>query len=312
MTNKQESRLSMYQAVADFLLKNSETTNPLPNFASLFALLQQNIASLLLVVKDQTSNRSGIAENKKEQRADVELRTITLSGKLVAYATVENNKELLALIRLTKSELSTCADNVLVSHAVKVCDAAEAQLPNLAAYMVTAAEITGLRDTCTAYLLKMPQPMENRRDGKQTTLSLTVLMKDTDALLLKLDAIMLIIRFSNSGFYDRYKNSRSVINTASRSWALKGTVTDSLTSQGLAGVTLTIEPVNGTAGKSKGGSELSKNVKITAAKGGFTVKTLENGTYMVTASKEGYAPQTYTAYVTNGELCVVNIALQPL
>lgn len=312
MNSNQESRLSMYQAVADFLLKNSSVTTPLPNFATLFVLLQQNIAQILLILKEQNSDRSGIAVNKREQRADVEMRTLNLSGKMVAYATVENNKELLPLIRFSKSDVSTCADNVLVSHAIKLCDTAEPLLPDVGTFTVTAEEISELRDICVAFLAKMPQPMESRRDLKQTTQALNSLMMETNGLLMKIDAIMLIIRFSNSSFYEHYKNSRSVIKTGSRSLAMKGTMTDAATGLGLAGVTLSIVPGNGSALKSASGPDLSKIVKISAAKGGFNVKTLADGTYIVTAAKEGYVPQSYTAYVNNGELTVVNMALQPL
>jgi len=312
MNNNQDSRLIMYQAVADYLLKNSSITTPLPNFATLFVLLQQNIARILLILKEQNSDRSGISVNKRAQRADLEMRTLNLSGKMVAYATNENNMELLPLIRISKSDVQTCADNALVTHAVKLCYTAEPLLPNLGTYMVVADEISDLRDLCTTFLVKMPQPRESRRDLKQTTKALNSLMMDTNGVLVKIDAIMLIVRFTQSAFYDHYKNSRSVIRIGSRSLALKGTITDAVTGLGLAGVTISIVPGNGSALKSASGAELGKNVKISAAKGGFNVKTLADGTYTITATKEGYAPQSYTAYVNNGELTIVNIALQPL
>jgi hypothetical protein len=68
---------------------------------------------------------------------------------------------------------------------------------------------------------------------------------------------------------------------------------------------------DGTRSKS-GGGDLQKGVKKTASKGRFSIKTLASGTYLVTATKEGYATQTTTLYVNAGELTNITLALQPL
>jgi len=49
--------------------------------------------------------------------------------------------------------------------------------------------------------------------------------------------------------------------------------------------------------------------KITAAKGGIYVKSMPAGNYHITFSKAGYATQTATASVNDGETTTVNIKL---
>ena len=51
-------------------------------------------------------------------------------------------------------------------------------------------------------------------------------------------------------------------------------------------------------------------VKKTADLGGFNIKTLAEGAYNVTISKPGYKDAIVTVYVTNGELSVVDVALE--
>lgn len=312
MNTKDEARLSMYQAVIDFLKKNTEITVPLPQFAVIFLALEQNLGKLLTLGQELGSDRSGVTVTKKEQQADIELRSVNLSGKMVAYATLENNNDLLTLIKLTKSTLRKSKDNELVAHALKLCDAAEAHLGDLATYNVTQDEITALKDLCASFLIMIPKPGENKKDKAEVLQAFKKMLKDTDALLAKLDAIMLIIRFTNTEFYDHYNSSRSIVNTGARKLALQCKVTDANTGKGLAGATVVFEPVNGTAMKTKAGADLVKNVKIASAKGGLNLKTLPTGTYLVTVSKEGFVPQTVTVYVNEGELTSVNVALQPI
>lgn len=47
--------------------------------------------------------------------------------------------------------------------------------------------------------------------------------------------------------------------------------------------------------------------KITAAKGGVNVKSMSAGNYHITFRKAGYADQTVTVSVNDGESTVVNI-----
>ena len=58
-----------------------------------------------------------------------------------------------------------------------------------------------------------------------------------------------------------------------------------------------------------GGSELTKNVKRTSAKGGFQLQTLPAGTYTITATREGYAELTVTVYINDGEMSDVKLEM---
>ena len=312
MNTKDEARLSMYQAVIDFLKKNAGITGPLPQFAVIFLALEQNLGKLIVLGQELSSDRSGVTVTKKDQQADIEVRSVNLSGKMVAYATLENNKDLLTLIKLTKSTLQKSKDNELVAHSLKLCDAAEAHLPDLAGYNVTQDEITALRNLCASFLVIIPKPGESKKDKAEALKAFKNLLKDTDALLAKLDAIMLIIRFTNTDFYDHYTSSRSIVNTGARKLALQCKVTDARSGQGLAAAKVVFEPGNGSAGKAMSGPDLSKVVKIVSAKGGLNLKTLAAGTYLVTVTKEGFVPQTTTVYVNDGELTSVNVLLQPV
>lgn len=312
MNSKDEARLSMYQAVIDYLKKNPTITATLPQYPETLAALELNITNLLKLGQELNSDRSGVAKTKKEQEAEIELKSANLSGKMFAFARLEKNNELLTLININITTLKRSKDNDLVSHALKLCDAADLNLPKLAPYQVTAAEVTELRTVCGAFLTNIPKPNEARKDKKEVRSQFQKLLKETDELLVTMDTIMLIVRYSNAEFYAHYTSSRVIVTTGSRKLAVMCKITHGITGEGVGGAIIAFEPVNGTVMKSKSGADLVKNVKKASAKGGLNLKAMETGTYLVTVSKNGFVTQTSTIFVNEGELTTVNIALQPV
>lgn len=55
--------------------------------------------------------------------------------------------------------------------------------------------------------------------------------------------------------------------------------------------------------------ESIKYLKKSAAKGRFMVKALPVGTYRVSFKKSGYVEQQVTAYINEGDLAVIDVAL---
>lgn len=309
MTRKQASRVEMYHQVAHLLLNNTEITDELPEFEALFVLFRERIDRLWLLYQEQSINMTGVTKHKKGIREDVVQRTITLSGKVMAYATMKEDIELFKRAKLTKSELDTCADDVLLDKAATTCDIAEPLVSKLGVFKVTVEEIAGLRQEYADFKLIMPEPMKNRSNLKAVTAEVRSLMKETNALLYKLDILMQILFYSQHMFYLMYRLTRKVHIRGLRHLAMHGRITDAETGLGIAGVNLCIAKDGATARKSKAKTQPNILIKLTAAQGGYRVKTLKEGTYIVTATKEGYEPQEYTAYINKGELTVVKMGL---
>lgn len=77
---------------------------------------------------------------------------------------------------------------------------------------------------------------------------------------------------------------------------------------GQKGVLLEIAEQAGDAKKAS--SELTKTVKRTSDMGGITAKALNDGTYLITATKPGFVTQTMQVYVSGGEMTKVVIELE--
>jgi len=156
----------------------------------------------------------------------------------------------------------------------------------------------------------MPTPRNGAIGTKLSTEQIAKAFTATDKALDNIDALVEIVRISQPEFYSGYKSARKIIDTAVGSLQVKGFVTDASTGEGLKGATVSFELNNNSNGLLKAKASSSESVKKkTADKGGFNIKTLTEGTYSATVSKNGYADVVTTIAVTNGELAMLNVEL---
>ncbi len=130
-------------------------------------------------------------------------------------------------------------------------------------------------------------------DKKQNTTQLAYFFKAADLSLDNIDTVIEIIRSTQPNFYNGYKSVRKIIETGTGSLAVKGFVTDTASGEPIKGVNLSFMP-DGIGSKAAIAKASGNIVKKTADKGGFNIKTLPQGMYTVTISKNGYANQVET------------------
>ena len=128
---------------------------------------------------------------------------------------------------------------------------------------------------------------------------------DADKLLAKLDALLKIIRYSDPNTYKAYKLARKTIGYGTRTIAVGGKVIDAGTKVGIKGVSVTF--LDG-----EGVSLVPAVVKKTAAKGGFNVKSLDEGIYKLKLTKVGYVEQLINVTVNSDELCNIKVELNKI
>jgi len=297
----QKVKLSMYMVVKDFLNLNKTIVENLPNYSANATVLENNIIQIQAAAELQEFDKTGIADKKKQLRASLIAQAEDFSLKLVAYATNIGNMILLKEVKYSKSELNRAADADLKNMTQCIYDRAHEHIASLDAYSITDGMLTTLLATINSFNEAIPTVREGATTKKLYTTQLENLYKATDDAIDSIDRIVEIVRLSQPDFYTGYQNSRLVINTAGGSVALKGVVADATSLEPLKGVTITITPSNGTEGETI--------VKRTAEKGGFMVKSIPEGTYNVTITKNGYKDQVVTVAVTDGEMSDLNIEL---
>jgi hypothetical protein len=310
MTKTQENKINSLEALISFCDQKAATTANLPEFDQNLADLKGTVAEIKLTGEKQKKGLTGIAADKKQIRT----RLINLGSdsarKLASYATLKNQPALLGTINFTISDFNRFSDVELRDNSQIVYDTAKAILSDLSSYFIDAATQSDLQTAITDFSNSMSAPRVGATEKVQLTKQLVVLFKRAEVAETRMNASVEVIRSSNPDFYNGYQAAGRVINRGKTSLSAKGVVTEAQTSSPIKGVTVTFIPVNGTAKLIQASGNGAGLVKKTAAKGGFYIKSLEDGTYQVLFQKPGYADSTQEVNVTNGELCVVNATLE--
>jgi hypothetical protein len=307
MKTKQENRFSMYLAVVDFCEKNTSVTTTLPNFSINLSKLKTTCEQIHVIVEVQAADLSGTTAGKNDSRENLVVLGADTSRKLVAYATLVKNQKLLKEIKYTESDLRHLPDTTLADVVKLIYDRAQTHLASLASYQITAETQAALLQAIDDYKLALPAPRVEKVSQVQATKQLAALFATGDEALAAMDVVVEIVRLTEPDFYAGYKSVRKIIESGSGKLSVKGLVTEVLTGDAVPGVMVSFWP-DGDMLKTVATGDASL-VKKTAAKGGFNVSSLPAGTYRVTLQKPGYAEQTLTVYVNDGELTTVDVQL---
>ena len=309
MTNKQESRLSMYLTVKEFQANYTTITNALPNYSANSTVFLATIVQINTIAEQQKTSKKGLATGKQAFRNVVVTQAADVARKLTAFAKFTNNATLLAEVALTESKLKQAADTALRDYAQLMYNRAQSNVAALATYNITAATQTAFQTAITNYNNSLGKPGAGRSEGKQVTKQLATLFKTADLALENMDLAVEVVRLNQANFYNGYQAARKMIMTGIGKQILNGLVKDADTAAPMKGVTVTIVPDANTAALAATGKAF-KIVKKTAAKGGFRINNLANGTYQVSLKKAGYTDQLATINVTSGELTRLVVELK--
>ncbi len=311
MNNYQESKLSMYLVVRDYMITNATILNSLPNFSTNQTAFQNAITQIQASGELQNFDKTGIAGSKSQLKQTLVTLAADNSRKLTAYAKFTNNQILLNEVSYSESDLKRRVGTNLKDAAQGIYDRAQPIVASLATYGITAATQTALLNAINAFNTAIPKPRLGITEKKQSTAQLAALFKTADSALGNIDTAVEIVRLTQVVFYDSYKAARKLIMTGGGSVSVKGIVTDASTGEPLKSVTLKFS-TNGTSAKLKATNGNGGLTKKTADKGGFMIRTLAEGTYQVTITKPGYKEQTVTVNVSNGEMSQLEIKLEKI
>ncbi|NTW50701.1 MAG: hypothetical protein HGB19_13420 [Chlorobiales bacterium] len=201
MNSTQESKLSMYLAVKEYLTANAAILTPLPNYSGFFTSFQNSVTAIQTYSEQQQFDKTGIAVNKRQLKQTL----ITLMGdtsrRITAYATFANNQVLLKEIKVSESRLKKLADTALRDAAQGIYDRAQTNLTALATYGITAATQTAFQTAITAFVTAIPKPRLGINDKKQSTLQVAANFKTADTALDNIDTTVDMIKLTQANFY---------------------------------------------------------------------------------------------------------------
>lgn len=297
MNSRQSSIYAMLRRVYDLLKKKLALLSKLPVFTDLFSSYESKLTQIGVLSEQQEKDISGLKKQKEALKADLITKALDVSRRVVAYAKLTGNDVLAKEAYYTETDLQHYPDETLVTSCSVIYTAAETHAASLIEYDVTPETLAALKKAIDDFKAVMDSPKIGHTEKKQITDQLALLFEEEITLLDKIDLLVDMMKNTQPEFYAEYFDTRKVVYH-SGSLAIKGKITDAVTGAPLSGVNVSFV-LDGAV----------KLEKTTADGGGFTVKTLSEGTYLVTASRIDYASQTLPVTVLANELCVINIAL---
>ena len=298
MTKKQISVFSMLRRVSDLIKKNITLLNVFPIFTELFGKYESNLTQIGSLIEQQEKDITGLATQKEVKRANATKLILNLSSRVVAYAKLTGNEVLAKEAYYSETDLNRLADDVFVKACRVIYSAAQSHSMELMGYGVTPEILSSADAAILAFEAVMDTPKEGYTGKKQTTTQLADLLAEEQAILGKIDLLVDILKDTQANFYTEYYDTRKVVYR-SGSLAVKALITDAATGNPVSGVTVSFA-LDGVVVLEK----------VTADAGGFTVKSMEEGTYEVTISKLGYKTVIQPFNILADELATLEVKLQ--
>ncbi|MDO9066546.1 MAG: carboxypeptidase-like regulatory domain-containing protein [Chloroflexota bacterium] len=297
----------MYSATRDFLVPNEAITINLPEFAQNFTVLQSTIREIQLISETQKEVRTGLAKDKKDVRNTLIALSADNSRKVFAFAKIAGNKTLMDSVSYSISDFQRMTDVDLKDYAENMYKKAEAIIGDLATYGITPETQKALGEAIKAHDAWMEKPRMGITEKRQATVRMGELFEIADTTLDKIDAIIEIVRITQSNFYVGYKTARRMVDFNTGVIALKATAVDIANGKPLNGAVFTFA----SDGTSFTGSEQPVTIrKKTAAKGSFHIRNMRAGAYKVVIKKTGYKVKEVTIDIPEGERSDLKVELE--
>ncbi len=301
MNAKQQSKLKMYLNLRIFLLANPAILAKLPNASEFLAALDAAITQIQTNSEQQQLTGKGLVDNKSELRELLITLMMDGSAKMTAYAKYIRNTILQKEVKLIKTDLDAIGGLLLAETANVQYGIINTHLADVTSYGLTADTQLQYRSAIDAFAAAIPQPRQAQMQGHENIELRDQGFEKGDEAIGSLDSVVEIVKLTEPVFYAGYKNARKIIDQGSGSLQVQGTVTEADTGKPIAGATLIFR---------LSGQTTVVIEKYTAEKGGFMIKSLDEGIYEVTIAKVGFQTQKISTVVDNTKLCVIDVKLE--
>jgi hypothetical protein len=299
MTSKQESKLNMYNAVLSFSAANTTIIATIPAYPIVVTAFTNKTQAIDAMAQLEATVISGITINKADLKKALCQTGANTAAAGYAYATFINDPILKEKFNYSYSDLFRLKDDELTIIVQNLHNDASDIVTELEPYGVTAATLTAFQTEIGNYNTSVPSPRNAAAQRKAYKEQLKTLFKEADKLLKEqMDKLAQQYKTTNTEFYNTYKNNRKIIDAPTSSTQATGTITDSITTNPIFEVTITVAAEDYTT--------------TTDINGRFTLKIPVPGVYTLIFTKLGYQThQQPNITITLGQTTTLDIQLVP-
>jgi uncharacterized phage infection (PIP) family protein YhgE len=216
MNDYQQNLTDMFQTVSAYMDNNKTLWNAIPAIQETVAELDAGIAQILSAGQKQRVPTKGAAKDKGQIRRELEDKVELVAGQLHALAAKNGDAVLAGKTDLPLSQLGRLKADALEATAKNIKDLAAANATALAAYGLTAEDMTELDNFITAFHGVKTEPREAIVERKKQTDTLPELIDNVRSLLRnRLDKQMTQFKRKHPEFYAGYLDARVIVDRGS-------------------------------------------------------------------------------------------------
>jgi hypothetical protein len=295
-----QNKYKMYLAIKEFFATWLAVLNLLPHFTEFHTAFLNDLQEIQNLSEQQLFNSKGNGMRLKRQK--LKLALIDSAGgvadKLYAYALFIKDQILQNEVHYTPSTMKISSDVTVLKWSKGIYERAELHFSEAAPYGINEATLADFRNALGEFETSMPMQRISTTNQKLNTALLAEHFTKIDESVMQIDALIRILISTQPILCATYDLRRKILNYGTRSIAVRGLVTDSVSKIGIKGVTIAFLNADGS-------SLQPAIIKKSATKGGFNIKSFNEGVYLIKMTKVGYNDLTSTHTIVNGELCKI-------
>lgn len=287
----------MYRATEKHCEDNAGIIGKTPAFQTVFNNFKAKIADITHTTQQKDVALTGIAVDKSSSKQTLAQIATEIAGIVYAFASATANNTLKQEVNFSYTALLRTKDDQLAPRCQNIHDKASANLAALADYGITPALLTDLQTAISNYSAEAPKPRTAASQRKTMTANLSNLIKEADAVLRdQMDKLVVTFKAANPDFVKTYESTRIIIDPATTTTQLKGTVTNKADGSPVKGATITVV-------------ELSKTAK-TDSFGKYLIKPIPNGKHTIRVAKTGFTDfEIFDFNVKLGDITTLDVVL---
>jgi len=214
----------MVETTIAFLDKYNGVWSNVPAFVTAVADLKTAVADIGTETGKQQNPTAGATAGKAQTRDALEDKILELADQLSALAETNGDVELAARVELTRSALDKFSDDELGATATLVGGLTTANLPALADYLVTAADVTQLTTLTGAFSAIKTAPRTAVVERAAATSALPDRVAKASRILRgRIDKLVTKFRQTNPDFVAGYRVARVIVDRGGRASATPAT-----------------------------------------------------------------------------------------
>lgn len=211
MLDRQENKLTMFEAVISLLDANTAKTAAIAAFAATYTVFKNFVTQIKAKDVEKGSATTGKTTTKNADRTALVSVLMRVGSQVSALGAATNNNQLKEGGKTTRSALNDLRDTLLVTKAQGIYDLANANAAALVPYGITAADITDLNTKITAFNNSLGARESSVAQQAGATSQIKNLFKKADKQLTEqIDLLMESFAGSDPQFYAEYKQARVI------------------------------------------------------------------------------------------------------